>query len=96
MGQFNYLANVFWSRWRSDYLTLLQKRLKWHTKYRNFTIGDIVMVVDEHLPRNQWNLGSVIETYPDTRGLVRKVKLRIKSLEIIRPITKICLLTPEI
>ena len=29
----NYLANVFWSRWRSDYLTLLQKREKW----RNFS-----------------------------------------------------------
>ena len=54
------------------------------------------MVVDEHLPKNQWKLGSVIETYPDTRGLVRKVKLRIKSSEIIRPITKICLLTPEV
>ena len=94
--QVNYLTNVFWSRWRSDYLTLLQKRQKWHTKGRNFTIRDIVMAVDEYLPRNQWGLGRVIETYPDTRGLVRNVKLRTKFSEIMRPITKICLLTPEI
>jgi len=93
--QVNHLANVFWARWRSEYLTLLQKRQKWHFKTRDFLVGDVVLVLDENLPRNQWALGRIIDTFQGSKGLVRRVKLRTKTSEIIRPITKLCLITSE-
>ena len=81
MGQANYLANVFWTRFRSEYLTLLQK---WHFSCRNLRVEDVVLVVDENLPRNQWALGRVIEIFPDSHGLTRKVKLRTRTSAMIR------------
>ena len=91
----NHLANVFWARWRSEYLVMLQKRQKWHFKTREFQVGDVVLVLDENFPRNQWALGRIIDIFRGSKGLFRKVKLRTKASEIIRPITKLCLITSE-
>ena len=52
-----YLANEFWSRWRKEYLQNLQVRSKWQGLKRNARVGDIVLIRDENLPRNQWHLG---------------------------------------
>ena len=52
-----YLANEFWSRWRKEYLQNLQVRSKWQGLKRNARVGDIVLIRDENLPRNQWRLG---------------------------------------
>ena len=38
-------------------------------------VDDIVLVLDENRPRNNWTLAKVCETYPSKDGLVRKVKV---------------------
>ncbi len=45
-----HLANVFWSRWKKEYLVLLQERQKWNTSTRNFQMNDIVLLKDDTLP----------------------------------------------
>lgn len=90
--QVQYLANLFWKRWLREYLPLMQERQKWTKKRRSLTSGDVVLVADDTAPRNSWQLGKVIETLPDSRGLVRRVRLRTKTNVIERPITKLCLL----
>ena len=52
-----YLADVFWKRWKKEYLPLLQQRQKWFKPERNFAIGDIVIIVDESTFRNMWPMG---------------------------------------
>ena len=42
--QVQYLANLFWSRWIKEYLTILQSRQKWLMPKRNLVVGDIVLV----------------------------------------------------
>ncbi|PIK43503.1 hypothetical protein BSL78_19643 [Apostichopus japonicus] len=69
--QVQYLADLFWARWRKEYLPLLQKRQKWFSPKRNIQKGDVVSVVDESLPRNSWLLGRVLETKVDSKGHVR-------------------------
>ena len=73
--RFQYLANEFWNQWRKGFLQSLQKRQKWIRPRKNVMNGDIVLVVDDNLPRNRWLLARVIETYRSKDGLTRKVKV---------------------
>ncbi len=90
--QVQYLADIFWKRWCQEYLTQLQERQRWSTPGRNFCVGDVVLIVDDTSPRNSWPLGRIVETLPDKNGLVRQVKVKTKTNELCRPITKLCLL----
>lgn len=90
--QVQYLADIFWKRWCKEYLTQLQERQRWSTTGRNFSVGDVVLIVDETSPRSSWPLGKVVETFPDKKGLVRQVKVRTKTTVLCRPVTKLCLL----
>lgn len=44
--QIQYIANLFWTRWTREYLPLLQELQKWLTPQRNFSPGDIVLIID--------------------------------------------------
>ena len=77
------LANQFWSKWRSMYLSNLQSRQKWKHKTENFQIGDIVLVQDVNLQRRQWPVASITEISPSKDGLVRKVKVKVANAEKI-------------
>ena len=72
-----HLVNEFWYRWRREYLQNLQTRQKWVQPKRNLKVNDVVIVKDENLPRGEWCLGRVIETFPSQDGYVRSVKLAI-------------------
>ena len=72
-----HLANEFWGRWRKEFLQSLQTRQKWLRSQRNLKIGDIVIVKNDELPRNRWQLARVQDVYPDEDELVRKVKIEV-------------------
>ena len=91
--QVQHLANTFWRRWTREYLPQLQERQKWFHKTRNFSVGDIVIIVDDKCPRSTWPLGRIIEVYTNPQdGCVRSVKVKTASSELVRPITKLVLL----
>ncbi len=72
-----YVANEFWNRWRKEYLKNLQIRQKWNSPKRDLHKGDIVIVKEDMVPRSEWMLARMDETFPDDDGHVRKVKLAI-------------------
>jgi hypothetical protein len=88
--QVQYLADVFWRRWTKEYLPTLQQRSKWLRQERNVQVGDIVLIVDENLPRNCWLLGRLTKTLPGADGLVRTVEVKTKNNLLVRPVSKIC------
>ncbi|XP_038053892.1 uncharacterized protein LOC119726309 [Patiria miniata] len=90
-----YLANQFWSRWKTEYLSTLQERKKWQKAQQNLEIGNIVMMVDDSTPRCQWQLARVVETYPSSDGHIRKVKLQTGRSVFERPIHKVVLLLDQ-
>ncbi|XP_067660679.1 uncharacterized protein [Haliotis asinina] len=90
-----HLANVFWSRWRKEYLVNLQQRQKWNHPKRNYQLDDIVLLKDEYLPRSAWSLGRITRTEPDKSGIVRNVKVKTKGSELRRPVHKLVLLLPS-
>ena len=98
-----YMVNQFWQRWRREYLATLQLRTKQQRPRRNLAKGDIVIIKDDSLPRNQWQLGRVEDTYNSSDDLVRSVKLfvgrsnasaqgRQKNEYMDRPVDKLVLL----
>ncbi|KAL4008773.1 hypothetical protein ACER0C_002625 [Sarotherodon galilaeus] len=89
--QVQYMADLFWKRWVREYLPQLQTRQKWTRVSRNFVPGDIVLLVDETAPRNSWLIGRVTQAMPDEHGLVRRVRVKTKTSELDRPITKAAL-----
>ena len=88
--QIQYLADIFWKRWTKEYIPALQARPKWHNVKRNFEISDVVLVVDQVMPRGCWLLGRISEVRPGRDGLVRSVKVKTMRSELVRPIDKLC------
>lgn len=100
-----YLAEQFWSRWRKEYLVNIALRQKWHNPKRNLQPGDVVLIKEDNLPRNEWKLARVSEVTTNKDGLLRRVKLCLgdrnlskmgerlhKISEVERPVQKLVLL----
>ena len=88
--QARYLSDVFWRRWRVEYLPLLQDRPCTLTRRRaNLAVGDTVLVVDDSVPRGQWPLGRVVRVKEGADGLVRSVEVNTRGVVLQRPVTKI-------
>ena len=85
------LADHLWRRWKKEYLPTLLPREKWTKRRPDPSTNEVVLIVDEDLPRGQWRLGKVIKTYPGRDGIVRSVLLKTgNDRELVRPVTKLC------
>ena len=85
-------TEMFWRRWLREYLPILTIRRKWNSESRNFKVGDLVIVIMKDMPRSYWPMGRVLDTYGGSNDVVRVVKLKAASGEMIRPVSKIALL----
>jgi len=86
------LANHFWSRWLREYIPALQERQKWQRPRRNAEVGDLVLLVEENVPRGKWPLGRIVSVTKGRDGQVRVVEVKSRSSTYTRPIQKLCLL----
>ena len=85
-----YLADEFWNRWLKEYWPMLNERQIWQNLKQNLKEGDLVLVLDQSVPRYCWPLGLVTEVRRSrTDGLVRSVELRSQGRLMVRPITKV-------
>ncbi|KAK3740123.1 hypothetical protein QZH41_001270 [Actinostola sp. cb2023] len=94
-----HLANIFWSRWRKEYLPTLQSRRKWQNASRDLKEGDLVLLCNKDAPRNDWPLARVVKAQPGRDGKVREVDLETAkggSKKLYRrPVTGVILLKTE-
>lgn len=91
----NYIAlqkmiQQFWAKWSSDWLSHLQARPKWHQIQPNLQLNELVIIKDDRLPPNEWQLGRIIELHPGDDQLVRVATIRTKSGNYKRSISKLC------
>ena len=63
---------VFWHRWRKEYVVAPQERQRWRTTRRNMQVGDVVLMKEDESHHPLWPLGLVVEAPLDDDGLVRK------------------------
>ena len=82
-------VDAFWKKWRSEYLSLLHARSKWTKSERNLAVDDLVVIVDEAVPRHDWSLGRVVDV-EGTSPHVRRAHVRRADGRIVtRDRTKI-------
>lgn len=90
------LADTFWARWQREYLHMLQGRQKWQRSKPNLKEGDVVLLKDMQLKRNEWPMGVIVKTLPSRDGVVRKMEVKVTRDKIAktfcRPISDCILL----
>ena len=87
-----YLTDEFWRRYIKEYLPKMQKRQKWTNCLKDLKIGDLVLIQNENTPRPLWPLGLVVRYNQGRDGLVRSVRVKTPTGQLVRPITKLVLL----
>ena len=90
-----YLANLFWSRWKKEYLAVMQERHKWQHPQRSLVEGDVVIIREENARRNAWSLALVVRVEPDSQGLVRSAVVRTRETTLRIPVNKLVLILPK-
>ncbi|XP_048751486.2 uncharacterized protein LOC125663228 [Ostrea edulis] len=90
------LASVFWSRWKKEYLSLLQNRRKWTESRRDIAKGDVVLIRDKNVTQNCWPIGLVLKALKSSDDHVRKAEVRTivngKPAVYVRPVVDMILL----
>ena len=66
-----YLADIFWQKWRDHYLHTLMSREKWWKSRPEPVCGSVVLIKDKNTRRNQWEMARVISTIPSEDGISR-------------------------
>ena len=93
------LADTFWKRWKTDYLSTLQSRRKWTMDRPDVKEGDVVIIKDAQAHRNDWPIGLVTRTFPSKDKKTRKVEIRSSRDGVtklfLRPISEVVILFSE-
>lgn len=89
------IQQIFWKRWRLDYLNRLQHRPKWFRESDNLKIGSIVLLREDDTPPLKWPLARILEVIPGKDKRVRLVKLKTQDGIYTRSIAKVCPLPQE-
>ena len=87
-----YISTQFWKRWIKEYLPELQRRQKWNVERPSVKVGDLVLIMDDNSPRGSWPLGIILDTSEGRDGLVRSAKVKTRTTQLVRPITKLVFL----
>ena len=71
------LTDKFWDVWTDIYFPSLLVRQKWHVQYRSLRVGDVCFLRDRNTLRGEWRLARVTDVYPDKKGVVRNVRVKV-------------------
>ena len=94
--QAQYLAEQFWTRWRRSYVPFLQQRMSHQRSRPNLAVGDIVVIVDNSVPRGKWPFGLVKALRTSSDGLVRSATVLTGGRMTKRPVNKMVLVVPAV
>ena len=89
------LVDEFWRRWSVEYLKTLQKRQKWQKRQENLYVGQLVLMIDDQAPRDQWRLARVDEIKTDGSCVRTVVVKTAAGKSYTRHVTKLVALELE-
>ncbi|KAJ0175356.1 hypothetical protein K1T71_009497 [Dendrolimus kikuchii] len=80
----------FWTRWSKEYISELQRRVKWQKNVNTLTPDTLVLIKEENLPPLKWRLGRVLQTFTGKDGISRVADVKTAAGIIQRSFSKIC------
>ena len=87
------VLNHFWNRWRSEYIPSLLQYQRLYKRQNKIipSIGDIVNIYDNKVPRHKWLLGHIYDVITGKDGAIRAAKLFVGKTKktVERPINKL-------
>lgn len=83
------LADHFWKHFLTHYLPGLQARQKWRTEAAELQVGEVVMIVDNQLPRALWPVGKVVQVFPGADKRIRSAEVAVKDKKYVRPVARL-------
>lgn len=86
------LMKHFWNRWYKEYLLELNYMKKWVDIQKNVKVGDVVLIADDELRRQEWMIGRVMNVHPGRDGLIRSVTVKTSKGVRRRPVQRLRLL----
>ena len=86
------LIDQFWQHWIWEYLPTLTRRTKWNYHSKPIEVNDVVIVINENLPRNRWTKGRIITIHPGRDGVIRAVNVKTSMGTFRWPVTRLCIL----
>ena len=90
------IVKRFWRRWNHEYLNELRKTNELNRMQENFPKpGQVVLIVEDNVPRPLSKLGVIHELHPGIDGVVRAVTLKTKNGMIKRPVQRLVMLEIE-
>ena len=87
-----HLAEEFWHRWRKHYIVELQSRSKWTKDRPNMIPGNVVLIKEKNLPRNEWRTAIIQQVFPSDDGVVRSCDVRTSKGIYRRAVSDLVLL----
>ncbi|KAK0426899.1 hypothetical protein QR680_009956 [Steinernema hermaphroditum] len=87
-----HLNHQFWNIWSKHYLTQLRehhkKRMDRSQSSSTAKVGDVVIIMEQNQPRNQWQLARVTKLRQSRDGHIREAKVKPVNYgdELLRPI----------
>ncbi|KRZ08574.1 hypothetical protein T4B_7587 [Trichinella pseudospiralis] len=88
------LIAKWWRRWRSEYVATLLPRRKWISSQEGPERNDLVLILEDNVPRARCPLRVVKELFPGSDGVIRAARLRTPNGEITMPVAKLVALEP--
>ncbi|KRY45707.1 hypothetical protein T03_3529, partial [Trichinella britovi] len=88
------LLAKWWRRWRSGYLATLLPRWKWTSTTEGPKLNDLILILEDNVPRARCPLGVVTELFPGNDGVSRAARLRTSTAEVTRLVAKLVVLEP--
>ncbi|VBB35469.1 unnamed protein product, partial [Acanthocheilonema viteae] len=89
--------DVFWKRWRDEYLSSLRERTQKEITFprsvetRRPTINKIVLLAEPNIPRGIWKLAKIINLKRGQDGCVRSATIPMPNgKHLDRPINQLC------
>jgi transposase InsO family protein len=73
------IEQKFWDCWYHDYLHHLQTRPKRFRTLNEFHVGDFVLLKDSNLPPLKWQMGRIVQLFPDKNNEIRNVLVKMSK-----------------
>ena len=70
---------LWWKIYHENFQKTAASITKWKTPEENLQVNDIVLLLDSPNKVGSYKTGKIVQVYPDSRGLVRKVKVEYKT-----------------